>query len=117
MAPRLVVLGGLLVGFLANAQQPVCSSSKVTAMSRSALEAKLAETPADLTLNRQYLRMIRVLPDPKPMEAVIERYKQLAAEHGGDVIYQYLYAAALVGRNTAEAVTLLDSVLDKNPDF
>jgi predicted Zn-dependent protease len=48
---------------------------------------------------------------------VIERYKQLADSHPGSLEYAYLYAAALVGTHTPEAISRLKQILSANPKY
>jgi hypothetical protein len=48
---------------------------------------------------------------------VIEEYEKLLAQHRGDPVYLYLAALAQSGRNSSQAISRLESAIDRSPSF
>ncbi len=81
---------------------------------RKLLEGALREQPDDLFLHRQYQRFVKTLGDAE-IAAASEKYRKLVDEHPGDSLYLYLYGLMLDGRETDEAVKLLNRALETDP--
>jgi predicted Zn-dependent protease len=78
---------------------------------RKLLDAALREQPDDLFVHRQYQRFVKTLGDAE-IAAAADKYRQLVADHPDDSLYLYLYGLMLDGRNTGEAVKLLNRSLE-----
>jgi thiol-disulfide isomerase/thioredoxin/tetratricopeptide (TPR) repeat protein len=81
---------------------------------RKLLDGALREQPDDLFVHRQYQRFVKTLGDTE-FAAATEKYRQLVDEHPDDSLYLYLYGLMLDGRNTDEAVKLLNRSLAADP--
>src|SRR5271157_673997 len=81
---------------------------------RKLLDAALRDHPDDLFLHRQYQRFVKTLGDAE-IAAAAEKYRKLVDEHPDDSLYLYLYGLMLDGRNTDEAVKLLNRSLETDP--
>ncbi len=81
---------------------------------RTAVEALLAKYPDDLFVNRANLQLLR-----SEVEKVrlVAKYKSLHEQRPSDAEFTYLYAAALVGRDTPQAIKLYKQALDASPGF
>lgn len=77
-----------------------------------ALRAALKTSPGDLFLNRWLLlsHSIRV-------GSLAEEYKEKLDAHPGDPLYVYLYAHALIGKETPKAIELINLALAKDPEL
>jgi thiol-disulfide isomerase/thioredoxin/nitrate reductase assembly molybdenum cofactor insertion protein NarJ len=80
---------------------------------RKLLDDALGEQPDDLFVHRQYQRFVKTLGDAE-IAAAAEKYRKLVDEHPDDSLYLYLYGLMLDGRNTDEAVKLLNRALEKD---
>lgn len=72
----------------------------------------LATQPDNLFLNYWLI----TTPGLRPGTFAAE-YKAKLAAHRDEPLFQFLYAQALLGADTPEAIGLLDKALDKNPDI
>jgi len=81
---------------------------------RKLLDDALREQPDDLFIHRQYQRFVKTLGDAE-IAAATEKYRKLVDEHPDDSLYLYLYGLMLDGRNTDEAVKLLNRSLETDP--
>jgi thiol-disulfide isomerase/thioredoxin len=81
---------------------------------RKLLDGALREQPDDLFVHRQYQRFVKTLGDAE-IAAAAEKYRQLVDEHPDDSLYLYLYGLMLDGRETDEAVKLLNRSLETDP--
>jgi thiol-disulfide isomerase/thioredoxin len=79
---------------------------------RAAVEERLQKTPDEFFLHRLYLE-----PAPYTRQRAVDRYRRLFQEYPNDINYTYLYARALVGRNTPEALRLFQTILEKDPAY
>ena len=73
--------------------------------------------PTDLFVHERYQDAVKEFGIEGHLRVLTQEYQQLAQEHSGEVIYQYLSARALIGRSTRSAVTALTEILAENPDF
>ena len=80
----------------------------------SMLETLLERFPGDLFVHRAYQDAAGF---PGGKDLAIVRYRKLAEQHPGDSLYAYLAARALIGVQTKEAITQLESQLSQWPDF
>jgi thiol-disulfide isomerase/thioredoxin len=74
-----------------------------------ALDTLLAKSPDDLFLHLDYIHTEN-RESKSEVGALIERYKGLMARHPGNSEYEFLYAAALMGSNTPEAIERLKRI-------
>jgi len=78
---------------------------------RKLLDGALLDQPDDLFVHRQYQRFVKTLGDDE-IAAAAAKYRKLVDEHPDDSLYLYLYGLMLDGRNTGEAVKLLNRSLE-----
>ena len=81
-------------------------------LTRDVLQARLAQSPDDFTLNRLFVDSQTYEPQTE-----IDRYSALLSRHADSLDYQYLKARSLVGSNTREALRLYAQILEKDPDY
>jgi thiol-disulfide isomerase/thioredoxin len=67
-------------------------------------------------MNLRYLRVAGGVTDAE-RASVIEKYKKLADAHPGDSDYAFLYATALVGVNTPDAIARLKTLSSGAPGY
>ncbi len=79
-------------------------------------EELVAKYPDDLFIEMRY-QQIAGGEFGEDREAVIDRYRKLAAEHAGDSFYEFLYANALEGKDTPQTIKLSQEILAKDPNF
>jgi hypothetical protein len=72
---------------------------------------------ADLTVHEQYQDAVRRFGIEGHLRAMTEEYQLLVAGHNGEVMYQYLAARSLIGRNTSAAIQALTIIAAQYPDF
>jgi hypothetical protein len=89
---------------------------KLLGQQKSILEELLAQRPDDVFLNLRYLRVAGGVTDAE-RAIVIEKYKKLADAHPGDSEYAFLYATALVGVNTPDAIARLKTLTSSAPGY
>ena len=71
--------------------------------------------PGDVFIERQYQDNSKINGDFEP--ETVEEYRKLAGEHPQDPIYIYLYARALVGTKTPDAIAGFERSLRVSPGF
>ena len=136
---------GLLIGFLALALVAIPHSARAQAASvcgpspavKAALDQLPKQTPAqnDWEFHEQYQSALQALwkqyPDDvfvqkayinwnggsEDRDKVIAEYRARHEQKPDSVPLQYLYGLTLVGRQTPEAITLLNSALEKDSTF
>jgi thiol-disulfide isomerase/thioredoxin len=92
------------------------SGAKLRAKEVTRLEELLKRQPDDVFLHMRYQESAPGRTAAERNE-VIERYKRLADSHAGNREYLYLYAAAVVGTNTPEAISRLKQILSGNGNY
>jgi hypothetical protein len=80
----------------------------------AAIQVLLGQYPDDLFVQRTY---ISSMLNPYDREKVIEQYKVRHEQSPDNPQISYLYALTLVGRQSPEAIKLLDTALEKAPKF
>ena len=83
---------------------------------RSAIRALMQRYPGDVFVQRAYVGDMAEA-NARDRDKVIAEYKALHEQRPEDGYTSYLYAKALVGRNTPQAVQLLTDELEKAPNF
>lgn len=79
----------------------------------AAIRQALAQSPDDLFLNRWLIDL-----QPKPHTgALASEFRAKLDQHRGDPRFQYLYAAALVGKDTPSAIKSLRQLSAQDPNF
>jgi hypothetical protein len=73
--------------------------------------------PDDLWVNERYQDAVRQYGIEGHLRKLTEEYQVLSMQHPDDVIYGYLYARSLMGRNTASAIQQMTEILASHPDF
>jgi len=91
--------------------RPVESS---LAVRRRILEELVKKYPDDLFVHRQLA--VNYFSSTRQME-LVEQYRKLERAHPGSVQYEYLYARALDGVDTQQALTIFAQVNAAAPDF
>ena len=76
------------------------------------LREALAEHPDDLFLNYWLI----VSPDERPGPFAAE-YKTRLDAHPGEPVFQYLYGRSLLGKDTPQALRLIEGALAKDPEI
>jgi len=80
----------------------------------AAIQELLTRFPGDLFVQRTYIRSMYRRADK---DKVIAEYKARYERSPDDPVVAYLYNMALEGRQSAEAIKILDTALGKNPQF
>lgn len=71
--------------------------------------------PSDYYAHRFY--QDKFASDGVYSQSIQDEYKALREAHPGDLTYQMMYARTLPGRNTREAISLLDKIAERQPDY
>ncbi len=83
---------------------------------RTAAAGKIRDQfPSDYYAHRFYQELF--VANGVFSQAVRDEYKALLDAHPGDLMYQMLYARTLKGSTTREAISLLDKMLERQPDY
>jgi hypothetical protein len=83
----------------------------------SALQAILDRHPGDFFARRAYQVEIGLLSSEQAFEKLRAENEAAYEQHPDDLLDAYFYAVMLVGRDTPTAIKILDSILQKRPDF
>jgi len=86
------------------------------AQQRTILKELLAQHPDDVFLNLRYQQIEGTTSDAN-RAVVIEKYKALAETHPGNSDYAFLYATALVGANSPDAIARFNTLADTAPGY
>lgn len=73
--------------------------------------------PQDLFVHERYQDAIEQYGIEGHLRKLIEEYQALLSEHENDVMYQFLFRRALIGRNTPSAIEGMSEILQAHPDF
>jgi hypothetical protein len=83
----------------------------------SAIQAILDRHPGDFFARRAYQAEIGLVAGEQGTEKLRAEDKAAYEQHPDDPVDAYFYAVMLVGRDTPTAIKILDSTLQKHPDF
>lgn len=84
---------------------------------RSAIHALMQRYPNDVFARLTYVAEMLYAGTRSDREKVLAEYKALHEQEPDDPYTSYLYAVTLLGRDTPQAIKLLNSALDKAPNF
>ena len=73
--------------------------------------------PSDLWVNQRYQDAVQQYGIEGHLRKLTEEYQVLAMQHPDELIYTYLYARSLMGRNTASAIQQMAEIIANHPDF
>jgi hypothetical protein len=76
-----------------------------------------ARHPDDLFVNERYQDGVKQHGIEGHMRALIQEYQDRAMQAPDDVVSQYLFARALIGRNTPAAIVALTQIVTDHPAF
>jgi hypothetical protein len=71
----------------------------------------------DLWVNERYQDAVQQYGIEGHFRKLTEEYQVLSMQHPNDVIYSYLYARSLMGRNTSAAAQQMAEIVADHPDF
>jgi thiol-disulfide isomerase/thioredoxin len=110
-------------------EAPAQIQDAITQTGPGGIESLLAKYPGDFWVRRAFidsmagggrgvmLRPSTGIPVGPVAESVVEQFQKDYANRPEDPEAAYLYAYALVHRNTGQSVEILTSAVEKNPDF
>lgn len=81
------------------------------------LVALRQSSPDDLWVNQRYQDAVQQFGIEGHLRKLTEEYQVLSMQHFGDVMYSYLYARSLMGRNTSAAAQQMTEIAADHPDF
>ncbi|HEX3354080.1 MAG TPA: hypothetical protein VHS34_14775 [Terriglobales bacterium] len=73
--------------------------------------------PNDLLVHEMYQDAVQRYGIEGHLRKLVEDYQVLSMQHSDEVMYSYLYARSLIGRNTPSAVRQINEILAQHPDF
>ncbi len=73
--------------------------------------------PDDLLVHESYQDAVQQHGIEGHLRKLTEDYQVLAMQHPDDLMYSYLYARSLIGRNTPSAIQQINQLLEEHPDF
>jgi hypothetical protein len=83
----------------------------------AALAALRERYPNDLWVNQRYQDMVQQYGIEGHLRKLTEDYQVLSMQYPDDVMYSYLYARTLMGRNTSAAIQQMTEMVTDHPDF
>lgn len=81
------------------------------------LQALRGRNPEDLFVHERYQDAVQQYGIEGHLRQLTEEYQALTFEHPGELMYVYLFARSMIGRNTPSAIERLTDIVAKNPDF
>jgi hypothetical protein len=81
------------------------------------LAALLRQYPDDLWVNERYQDAVQQYGIEGHLRKLTEKYQVLSMQHPEDVMYTFLYARSLMGRNTPAATEQMAEIIKDHPDF
>ncbi len=93
---------------------PAQTEKQFRAEKLAKIQALLQQYPEDLFVQEAYINMQNGTP---AWDELIAQYKARSAQNPDDPRRAFLYAVALIGRNTPEAIRVLEGVLAKDPQY
>jgi hypothetical protein len=73
--------------------------------------------PNDLWVNEHYQDAVQQYGIEGHVRKLTEEYQVLSMQHPDEVMYSYLYARSLMGRNTSSAAQQMAEIVADHPDF
>lgn len=73
--------------------------------------------PHDLLVHELYQDAVQRYGIEGHLRKLTEEYQVLSMQHSDELMYDYLYARSLIGRNTASAIREINKLLAQHPDF
>jgi hypothetical protein len=73
--------------------------------------------PNDLVVHERYQDAVQRYGIEGHLRKLTEEYQVLALQHPDELMYKYLYARSLIGRNTASATEQMMEIVADQPDF
>jgi hypothetical protein len=73
--------------------------------------------PEDLWVNEHYQDAVQQYGIEGHLRKLIEEYQVLSMQHPDDLMFSYLYARSLMGRNTSSAIEQLTEIIAQHPDY
>jgi hypothetical protein len=73
--------------------------------------------PNDLVVHERYQDAVQRYGIEGHLRKLTEEYQVLSMQHPDEVMYSYLYARSLVGRNTTSAIREMIEILADHPEF
>ena len=73
--------------------------------------------PNDLWVNERYQDAVQQYGIEGHLRKLTEEYQVLSMQHPDEVMYSYLYARSLMGRNTSSATQQMTEIVASHPDF
>ena len=73
--------------------------------------------PSDLWVNQRYQDAVQQYGIEGHLRKLTEEYQVLSMQHPDELIYSYLYARSLMGRNTASAIQQMAEIIANHPGF
>ena len=70
-----------------------------------------AAIPDDLWVNQRYQDAVQQYGIEGHLRKLTEEYQVLSMQHPDDLIYSYLYARSLMGRNTSSAIQQMTEIV------
>jgi len=73
--------------------------------------------PGDLFVHERYQDAVQQYGIEGHLRQLTQDYQNLTLDHSGDLMYRYLFARSLIGRETVSALQQLNGILAERPDF
>jgi len=73
--------------------------------------------PKDLWVNQHYQDAVQQYGIEGHLRKLIEEYQVLSMQHPDDLMYGYLYARSLMGRNTSSAIQQFTEIIAQHRDY
>jgi hypothetical protein len=73
--------------------------------------------PHDLLVHELYQDAVQRHGIEGHLRKLVEEYQVLSLQHSDELMYRYLYARSLIGRNTGSAIRQISELLAEHPDF
>ncbi|TMB32938.1 MAG: hypothetical protein E6J61_06355 [Deltaproteobacteria bacterium] len=83
----------------------------------ASLRALREKLPADLFVHLRYQDAVFDRGTEGHLKGMLREYQNLAADHPGEILYEYLAGRAHLGRGTSKAVAAMERILARDPRF
>ena len=77
----------------------------------------LRDDPGNLFVHERYQDAVQQYGIEGHLRQLTQDYQNLTLDHSGDLMYRYLFARSLIGRETVSALQQLNGILAERPDF
>ena len=81
------------------------------------LRALRRQHPSDLWVNQRYQDAVQQYGIEGHLRKLTEEYQVLSMQHPDELIYSYLYARSLMGRNTPSAIQQMTEIIASHPEL